>query len=127
MQETAVAPGAYCLHYCLLVRVQIGISMDSILAIRVDPCLCLADPQNGSSATGDGGGNTQAANNTLLSRLKSFIPIICSGGTFDFVGGSPGAKVGKGEAESGIFFYQQADYSSKGWRYDSGHCVKPPW
>ena len=59
-----------------------------------------------------------AANNGVLSKLKSYIPIVCSGGTFDFVGGSPGAKVGKAEAESGIFFYQQADYSSNGWRYD---------
>jgi hypothetical protein len=62
-----------------------------------------------------------AANNGLLAKLKSFLPVVCSGGSFDF-GGLAGEKsvLGNNKAEAGGFFYQQAEYRNGQLTYSQG-------
>ena len=65
---------------------------------------------------------TNTANNGLVSKLKSFIPIVCSGGSFDFLGlaGEKSVLGEKAKVEAGGFFYQQAEYRNGQLKYSEG-------
>src|SRR5581483_10647969 len=81
----------------------------------------LADPPVFLPSTAGMVPDPQAANNAFLSKLKSHIPIICSGGSFDFVGLAGEKSVGNNaNGEAGGFFYQQAEYRNGQLTYQQG-------